>query len=163
MSFCGLGSAYFESFAKLVPPLDLYCHFVRFDCVKQFRSSIPLHLTRHPSSLYAFCSHFINSRAEVTALRRVLVCQCSSICLAVNIVHTYVHIHMHVLMCVRVYGCVYLYAILCCKLHKLGHSFTVNSCSSSFVWHVSTLEKKIALYRFAQHCLLDFCYRIECA
>lgn len=49
MSFCGLGSAYFESFAKLVPPLDLYCHFVRFDCVKQFRSSIlpPVPLCRH--------------------------------------------------------------------------------------------------------------------
>lgn len=36
MSFCGSSTAYFESFAKLVPPLDLYCHFVRFDCVKQF-------------------------------------------------------------------------------------------------------------------------------
>lgn len=47
MSFCGLGSAYFESFAKLVPPLDLYCHFVRFDCVEQFRSSIPLQCLLH--------------------------------------------------------------------------------------------------------------------
>lgn len=115
MSFCALGSAYFESFAKLVPPLDLYCHFVRFDCVKQFRSSIPppvplyatsfVYLTRLPSLLHRFCSHFINSRAEVTALRRVLVCQCSSICLAVNMLHTHIYICMYSCVCASMAVC----------------------------------------------------------
>lgn len=116
MSFCGLGSAYFESFAKLVPPLDLYCHFVRFDCVKQFRSSIPppvplsptsfVYLTRLPSLHYRFCSHFINSRAEVTALRRVLVCRCSSICLAVNMLHTHTYICMYPCVCASMCVCI---------------------------------------------------------
>lgn len=152
MSFCGLGSAYFESFAKLVPPLDLYCHFVRFDCVKQFHSPPALlspswhsltsfvYLTRlhlpppHPltrggeQKLYGSCSHFINSRREVTALRRVFAhMPCGKyIC-------TYIHMCMY--LCMSVCVC----SILCCKPHKLGQSFSVNcSCSRSYLWHLST-------------------------
>lgn len=152
MSFCGLGSAYFESFAKLVPPLDLYCHFVRFDCVKQFHSPPALPALPHdiPSivlsiwldyiyprprspeegehKLYGSCSHFINSRTEVTALRRVFAhMPCGKyIC-------TYIHMCMYLCMSVCVSS------ILCCKPHKLGQSFSVNSsCSRSYLWHLST-------------------------
>lgn len=34
--FCGRARPISSLLPKLVPPLDLYCHFVRFDCAKQF-------------------------------------------------------------------------------------------------------------------------------